>query len=255
MIRKVFFLIGMTLASHSILANENNVQSVIDAFTNCDNSFFYQLKTNASDFNDITDLVIKNDIAYIPVPDVTSYENYSYHFKKPIKYRGITITGYQNIYIETPGLGKYYYWGFLIKGTVKDVKGSLSHLSWRLFDKNSYIANAKLFDTQSNKNVWQDDPYIIGSVIPRVFTIEKALFLEQEDKQQVNLICSMQGDVNNNILNTIHPDMNYIYQEIFSKRKAKFKALAAQKKLLQVQDNKQTTLANIHNNDLISEGK
>ncbi|WP_392563863.1 hypothetical protein RHO13_11635 [Orbus wheelerorum] len=221
MIKRVSLLMFSALISHSTFANNGNIQSVIDAFTNCDNSFFYQLKTNANDFNEITNLVTQDDIAYIPVNSVIENEGNTNYFTKPILYRGLTITAYQNIAIKTPFLGQYYYWGFIIDGSVDSVRQSLKQLPWQQYNVASYVANPKLYDNLAKNSGWQPNPYIIDGIVPRLNTIEKSLYLEPINENQVHLVCSIQGDMNRDLLYSIHPDMKYIDQELDIERKAK----------------------------------
>ncbi|WP_392562060.1 hypothetical protein RHO12_00745 [Orbus sturtevantii] len=219
MIKKASLLIFSVSISHSVFADNSNMQSVIDAFTNCDSSFFYQLKTNANDFKEITDLAIKDDIAYIPVNSVVENEGNTHYFIKPIIYRGLTISGYQNIAIKTPFLGQYYYWGFIIDDSVDDVRQSLKQLVWQPYNVASYAANSKIFDNLAKNIGWQSNPYIIDGVAPRLNTIEKSLYLEPINEKQVHLVCSIQGDMDKNLLYSLHPDMKYIDQELDAEQK------------------------------------
>lgn len=218
-IKKILLLGSLSLASYSSLANDN-IQSVIDSFTNCDSSFFYQLKTNADDFADITDLVVKDDIAYIPVKDVTSDEGNTHYFKQPINYRGLKITGYQNIYIKTELLGQYFYWGFVIDGKVDDVKETLSTLPWQQYNFTSYVANPLIYDRQQKNPAWQNNPYVVDGVIPRILTVEKSLYLEPINETQIHLVCSIQGDLTRPLLYSIHPDMEDINTQLDAKYQA-----------------------------------
>lgn len=236
MIKKFLLLGSSALVSQAALANEN-IQSVIDAFTNCDSSFFYQLKTNATDFDGITDLVIKDDIAYIPVDDMTSNEGYTRYFTQPIEYRGLTITGYQNIYIETPFLGKYYYWGFIVGGSIDDVKQSLNQLPWQQYNVTSYVANSLIYDRQNKEAGWKNYPYVIDGVIPRSFTVEKAIYVEPINETQVHLVCSIQGDLDRPLLYSIHPDIEDFDQALDAKRLAALEAIKNKQKLEAEQQN------------------
>lgn len=248
MIKKLTFLIGALLTSPLTFAVNNDIQSVIDAFTNCDNSFFYQLKVNADDFEGIADLVIKDDIAYIPVTNFSSEEGHTYYFTKPIEYRGLSITGYQNIYIQTPFLGQYYYWGFIIDDSIDKVKNQLPQLNWRQDSVVSYIANPKLYDLKDEKKGWQNNPYTIDEVITRANTVEKLLYLEPINEKQVHLICSIQGDTNNDLLYNIHPDIKYINQEINERREAEAKT-DEELTIPQIQQN-ESTIEQQNNNDI-----
>lgn len=249
MIKRLSFFICSALVSQPALA-DNNIQSVIDAFTNCDNSFFYQLKNNAQSFDGITELVNKKDISYIPVNNVSSDDGYTHYFTKPIQYRGLNITGYKNIYIETSFLGQYYYWGFVIDASNEAVMQSLKQLPWQQYNTASYIANPKIYDRQQKDLSWQNDPYAIDGVIPRLFTVEKALHLESVTDTQVNLICSIQGDMDTDLLYAIRPDMKYIDVEIQKEREDKLNKLKQE----QQQNNPSMTEQDNINTDQASEG-
>ncbi|XKM12943.1 hypothetical protein RCS94_07895 [Orbaceae bacterium ac157xtp] len=229
--KKIALLISTGLFAQTTLADTSNTQSVFDAFTNCDSSFFYQLKNNAEDFKDITDLVIKDNIAYIPVEDVTKRgDTTTTMFKQPIQYRGLNIVGYQNIYIETSFLGQFYYWGFIIDGSVDQVKQSLKQLPWEQYNTVGYIANPQIFLRYNQNKSWEHNPYSIEGVVPKTLTAEKSLYLEPLDDNQVHLICSIQGDIERPNLYEIRPDMKYIIEELTAIEEAKMKAYEEQLK-------------------------
>lgn len=220
-------LLGCLFVCHYAIGNDN-VTSVVDSFLNCDNSFFHQLKDNIEDISPYSDLTIKDDIAYIPVSDVSSTNDHEYRFKEPIKYRGLELAGYQNIYINTNLLGKYYYWGFTVNNSIKEIQGRLPQLSWQPFNEMAAVANSRIYDSKNHDKGWQNNPYIFDGVVPRANTIEKSIYLEKIDDNHAMLLCSLQGDIDKNTLYLIHPDMKYIDQELADKRESKIKALQEQ---------------------------
>jgi len=242
MIKKASMLMFSALVSHPAFADNENIQSIIDAFTNCDNSFFYQLKTNADDLDGITNLVIKDDIAYIPVDQVIYGEKNTNYFIRPIEYRGLTITGYQNTVTKTPFSGKSYSWGLIIDGSVDTVKQSLKQLPWQQYNIASYVANPKLYDNLLKNMGWQNNPYIIDNVIPRLNTTEKSLYLKPINEKQVHLICSMQGNINKELLYSIHPDMKYIDQKLDTKQNGKMNEVKQPNQFETKQKNDSVTL-------------
>lgn len=89
--RKTLLILSSLFICNSALANDN-VTSVVDSFFNCDNSFFHQLKDNVEDFSVYSDLNVKDEIAYIPVNDISSDNDFTYTFRQPINYRGLVLT-------------------------------------------------------------------------------------------------------------------------------------------------------------------
>lgn len=212
MFNKKILLFSSLLICHSAMGNDN-VTSVVDSFFNCDNSFFHQLKDNVGEFSPYTDLNIKDDIAYIPVNNPSSTNNYSYTFREPIQYRGLELTGYQNFYINTDSSGKYYYWGFMVNNSMSEIQNILPQLSWQIFNETTVVANPKLYEFGKKNRGWQNNPYVFDGVIPRANTVEKSVYLEKINDNQTLLLCTLQGDINKDLLYSIHPDMKYIEQE------------------------------------------
>lgn len=222
-----------SLAVPFAMANQANLQSAVDAFMNCDSSFFHQLKSNANDFSTSMDLVVQDDFAYIPVEDVTQQDKSSYTFSNPIHYRGLTLTGFQNIYIETPLLGTYYYWGFIVDNSRDEVKNSLSQFNWVQYNETSDITNSKIYHRQDKNPHWENNPYSVDGIAPQLMTVEQSLTVLDVNETQTSLICSIQGDIPEELLYSIRPDMKLIHQAIEAKQKAEFEA---RKQLKQQQD-------------------
>ena len=220
--RKTLLILSSLFICNSASANDN-VTSVVDSFFNCDNSFFHQLKDNVEDFSVYSDLNVKDEIAYIPVNDISSDNDFTYTFRQPINYRGLVLTSYINKYINTYTLGKYYYWGFIVNNSISDIQNKFEQFSWQPFSENTFITNSQRFDNQKQNKGWENYPYSFDGVAPRANTTEKMIYLEKINDNQTYLLCSLQGDITKDILYSIHPDMQYIAQELADKIKAKNK--------------------------------
>ena len=222
-IKKLFVLICSSLISFMVYAqdqnNVNEINKVIDSFFKCDNQFFQQLEINKNSFSQYTDLATVDNFAYIVVDSIEYNNKNKVIFKKPIEYKGLVISGYQNIFIPTPLSGQFYYWGFIFDNKTQQIKQSLNNINWLVFNEKIYFANPKIYDRKSKDKTWLDNPYSIDMVIPRSGTVEKSLYLEPIADNQSRVICSIQGDIDKKILYSVRPDMEPIDKEYEAKRK------------------------------------
>ncbi|QYN47130.1 hypothetical protein [Gilliamella sp. ESL0405] len=230
-LKKYSLLICATLASYAVSAQADeqhgHTDKIIDTFLACDNQFFEQLADNKTLFNEYIDLTTEENVTFIPVKSVVEPDKYTATFKKALSYRGLTITGYQNIYIPTALSGQFYYWGFIFDNSEDEIKKALSEIKWNGYNTDVYIANSKIYN--SNTKVWQDNPYSIDGVIPKQGTVEKSLYLEPFTDNQNRIMCSIQGDVKKSILYASRPDMRPIDIKLEGERREKSEALRIQK--------------------------
>lgn len=229
LLKKLSILLCSSLITCTVFAQNNTkdtaiIDKTMTSFLECDSQFFQQLAKNKTKFEQFAHLATADKVAYFPVENAQKDDKNSIMFKKPIVYKGLNIVGYQNIYIETPFSGQYFFWGFIINNSLDKIKNTLSQLNWSNYNSSSYIANAKIYDRQIEPTVWKDNIYSIDGVIPRQATIEKAIYLETLSDNQSHLICSIQGDIPNDILFSIRPDMKPVIEEINKKREEKIKA-------------------------------
>lgn len=227
-----------------VYAQNNNMQTntdnLVDTFLKCDAQFFQELAKNKTSYEQFVELVTTDNVTYIPVENVQKNDQNSVMFKKPIHYKGLTITGYQNIFIETLFYGKYYYWGFILSDNLDKTKETFDKLNWIPYNSEAYIANAQIYDRTSKTSDWQDNPYAIDGVIPRQGTIEKSLYLEPITNNQTHIVCSIQGDITKEILYTNRPDMKPINEKIEATRQEKIKAFKLKKQKELEQQNQQS---------------
>ncbi|MWP62476.1 hypothetical protein [Gilliamella sp. Pas-s25] len=226
--KKLSVLVFASFISCMSFAQTNNEQSetdkVINTFLQCDHQFFKQLATHQELINQYVDLATTSDnVTYIPVESIQQSDKNKVMFKKPLKYRGLKITGYQNIYIPTTLSGHFLYWGFIFDNNEDEVKNTLNNINWLPYNTNVYIANAKIYDRQLKPTVWQDDPYAIDGVIPRLGTINKAIYLELFANNQSTVFCSIQGDLDKETLLATRPDLKPIIEKQEAERQERIK--------------------------------
>ena len=231
-IKKLTVLVCSSFVSCMALAQNDTVSitdKIVDSFLACDNHFFEQLAENKQLFSEYVDLTTTDNVTYIPVESIYQQNKDKVNFKKTLKYHGLTITGYQNIYIPTNLSGQYYYWGFIFDNSQEEITKTLNNLKWLQYNNNVYIANAKIYDRNAKSPVWQDNPYSIDGVVPKLGTIEKSLYLETFTDNQNRILCSIQGDIKKDILYKDRPDMKPLDEQMDKVRQEKIKAYKLKK--------------------------
>lgn len=225
--KKLTVIACSLFASFVVFAQDNQVSGtdkIVDTFLACDSQFFQNLAKNKKSFSDYVDLITKDNVTFIPVESIYQQDKNKIIFKKPIKYHGLTITGYQNIYIPTSLSGKYYYWGFIINNSQKEIINALKNIKWSNYNENAYIANAKIYDRTSKSPEWEDNIYSIDGVVPKLGTIEKSLYLENVDNNHNRILCSIQGDLKKDILYKDRPDIKLFDDQIKKEQQEKIEA-------------------------------
>ena len=230
--KKLTVLTYCSLVSCMVFAQDNKTSvtdSIVETFLACDDQFFHKLAENRESFSEYVDLTTKDNVTFIPVESIYQSDKDKVIFKKPLLYHGLTITGYQNIFIPTNLSGQYYYWGFIFDNNQEEIINALKNIKWLKYNENVYFANAKIYDRNAKPAQWQDNPYSIDGVVPRLGTIEKSLYLENVDNKQNRVLCSIQGDLTKDILYKDRPDMKPLDEQIEKERQEKIKAYKSKK--------------------------
>jgi hypothetical protein len=254
LLKKNSILVCALFVSCISFAQTNNKQSekdkVIDSFFQCNNQFYKQLNKYQEVIKKYVDLeTIPNNITYIPVESMKQADKNKIMFKKPLEYRGLKITGYQNIYIPTDFSGQLFYWGFIFDNKKDEVKNALNNINWLPYNTNVYIANAKIYDLNAKLKQWQDDFYAIDGVAPKFGTISKALYLENFANNQTSVFCSLQGDLKKEILLEARPDLKITIEKQEAKQQELIKAY---KEKMQKEKEKQRSQPQTNTTETIS---
>ena len=230
--KKLTVIACSSLMSCIAFAQDNKASvtdKIVDTFLACDNQFFQNLAENKKTFSEYVDLTTKDNVTFIPVESIYQQDKNKVIFKKPLKYRGLTITGYQDIYIPTNLSGKYYYWGFIFDNSQEEIINALKNIKWSNYNENVYIANAKIYDRNAKSPEWEENLYAIDGVVPRLGTIEKSLYLENIDNNYNRVLCSIQGDLKKDILYKDRPDIKLFDEQIKKEQQEKIEAYKLKK--------------------------
>ncbi|XKM13281.1 hypothetical protein RCS94_09680 [Orbaceae bacterium ac157xtp] len=190
---------------------------LINTLVNCDADFFNvleQSKTELSPYVEITSIDAAR--AYIQVENRAKTKDNLKLFNTPINYKSLSFIGYYDSALKLDKYGNYYFWGFVIDGEIENIKNTLNMVDWHSMEENNlYIANPKILFTDNPKNTWQNNDQVVVGVktMPSQNTAEKLLLLENS-KEQVLLVCSIQGFLPEELIKIERPDLddNHINQ-------------------------------------------
>ncbi|OCG65740.1 hypothetical protein A9G39_08355 [Gilliamella sp. Imp1-6] len=243
LLKKISALVCFSFFSCISFAQDNNEQNktdkVIDTFLQCNSRFFEQLSEHEQVMSQYVDLTKTPDnVTYIPVESTQQSGNNKVMFKKPFMYHNLKVIGYQNIYIPTALSGQFFYWGFIFDNKEDEIINSLNNINWSLYNTNIYIANAKIYDRKAKPSAWEDDIYAIDGVIPRFGTINKAIYLEPVENNQSSIFCSIQGDLDKEMIIATRPDLKPIIEKQEAEREQRIKA--HQEKMQQEKEKQQS---------------
>lgn len=191
----ILALTGVAYSSHAA--------TLIESLTKCDASFFSTIHDRQNEIKPVAPVIAGHQHhAWFKVP---SADSGTLWFTQPLHDSNLTILGYylQTSDLEALNMGKYYYWGFILKESPEIVMSQLNHLSWSRAD-DEYYSQALIKDP--GEHDWKKNPAAVGSIAPAKGSTEKLLMLSKSGNQ-TKLLCSIQGDVPPELLYTVRPDL------------------------------------------------
>ena len=128
-------------------------------------------------------------------------------FKRAINVNGLALTEYMDWYVDGKSLGKMLFWGFTISGRPAEVMERLRPLikdEERLRKDGAGFMRAEVKIAQSP---WV--PAIVNSgAAAGLNKVERTLMIDlDESKNEVTVMCSLQGGLTAAVLKEVRPDM------------------------------------------------
>ncbi len=208
---RFIFAASVLTTSFSLLAPPASAQmaeNTLREFTRCNSSFFSALATDTATQQAIGPVERKDGIAWIKVKDRKNAPANQVDFNPAITVGGLKLLGYFDEISDMEELGHYYYWGFVVEGSVENVIGNLRPLvsdADRLRGSGSDYARTEL---KSGNSDWRAVHTGSGTV-PAANTIERAFIVEpmENNKNATRVSCSLQGSVSAQVLKTERPDL------------------------------------------------
>ncbi|WP_413726406.1 hypothetical protein [Sodalis sp. RH16] len=188
MLCKISVVMIFSGISYSCLASE----SVIEALSDCNASFFEKLERNKS-LNIIPEQFFKIDIK--EKKDFSLDVNHT-------SSEGVELNQFKVIYKNfddyeeiTPMdvKGKFYFWGFASNQPLHTIINALSGvLDLKKIGEKIYVYNPMI---KSEGDEWSYNKSAVNGIAPAEKTTEKMFFIEETQSNQVTIMCSLQGNV------------------------------------------------------------
>ncbi|UXN02862.1 hypothetical protein [Bartonella sp. HY406] len=187
---------AFALLSLSVLSSANaqtTPQSAVEALMQCDGNFFKEIK-NIPSLKGITSQLNTTNIEAkgslsIPLnytsPEGIKINKFTIDYSDFDSLKKLGISGPQ---------GKFYYWGFETKQSLKQIISLLSKNNQLIQDRGIYIYNPMIKTGKNGK--WQPNRAALHGTMPKPKVAEKVLIIEQSKKTNVvSISCTLQGNV------------------------------------------------------------
>ncbi len=189
-------------------ASAQIAEQTLREFTACNGSFFRALAQDAAAGQAWPALERKGEIAWIKVRDRKSTPENQLDFASPVTVGGLKLLGYFDEISDLQQLGRYYYWGFIVEGSVEEVIGKLRPMTVNANRLRPAGPDYARTEVKIGSSDWLAFNMGSGSV-PRKNTIERALIIEgmENNVHATRVSCSLQGAVTAMVLMTERPDL------------------------------------------------
>ncbi|WP_440216749.1 hypothetical protein [Chromobacterium piscinae] len=200
----------MATASFSAFSGGLDDANMLKKFSLCDASFFSYLNEYADEAKQLASIEQQQNFLNFKVEDrLKDGAPSTVRFTHPLQIGALTILGYQDNYSNLGRLGRYYYWGFVVKGLPDDVYRQLpQEIAQKLHkDKESYTRNEWKIVKQEPTE-WLSGSASAAGEPTRPGTAERLLMIEKSDgaPQESTILCSVQGTILPAVLKNIRPD-------------------------------------------------
>lgn len=187
-------------------ADDAALTDTLKAFTRCDATFFSSLNTHRDAWQAYAPLKQEKNFSWIAVKNRADRQANSVPISAP-PIGGLKLLSYADEATDLGSLGLYYYWGFVVEGTVDEVAQRLAPLleqPARLQKGNGEYIRSEL----KVGDRWQAIKPRPGTA-PGTRNVERVLLVEPEGKQgtQSRISCSVQGGVDAALLVWLRPDI------------------------------------------------
>ncbi|WP_211466664.1 hypothetical protein [Collimonas silvisoli] len=184
--------------------------TLVGALSSCQNNFFAMVGAKRDALEKLTTIKpISDAMAFIPVQDRVNEKASVVQFSAPYQDGKVALTGYFDEIVDLATAGKYYSWGFLVHGNVRDVAKQLVpeiYEAGRLRKAGDVYVRSDVW----KDGHWQKNDQLAGGTIPQPGTVERVLLIEDAAPDfpgAVRVGCSLQGSVTVEMLKSERPDI------------------------------------------------
>jgi hypothetical protein len=198
-------------------ARATPAEDLFRTFSACDRGFFDKLAAEPDSWSTSMTLEGSSGVMFPVVPDRLRDGRKVQRFQHPLMVGDVELLGYLDDIYEVGGQGKFFDWGFIVKGEKAEIAQKLA----------PYIADHDQF-LPSTDNTWQrgqhwnsgepvdhwhDGVTPMGQA-PAPGTVERVLYVDEggndmiAGKGEVEVNCSVQGAVTPELLRQLRPDLD-----------------------------------------------
>ena len=197
-------LMALTQAPHA-----QSVEDTFRAFTACDAGLFQSIAHNKPEWRKHADLSGNESVAWISTPDRQAVGGNVRALSTPPEVAGLPLTHYVDESEHWGSNSHLYRWGFKVMGSLAMVANKLTPLvldkEHLLEDEGGYLRTELKFSGK---------PWLPlttpSSAAPQPLTVTRTLTLEKDPAlpNTVQVLCTLQGDVSAEVLQTLRPDID-----------------------------------------------
>ncbi len=187
-----------------IFAQEKRDTHLIRTFAQCNHQFFEQLYDEEHRHPDLK-RINSRKIAHFLVEDRENSDKSRNDFREKFALFPYGILGYYDSVTDLSefDMGRYYFWGIVLEATPEQVSNYLNNFDWKREGRMYYTGNEIYNPVTSTWEKKADDD---DRVFPEVGT-EKMLYIQKLGRKQSMIVCSVQGEVPEELLKRVRPDL------------------------------------------------
>ena len=190
------------------VSQAQSLDNIFRKFSQCDASFFKAMKDESQTVQALAPTDSKGDALWIKVPNRNDEKKGTTLLVGKPTIAGLPVSSYLDEASEMGSLGRFYYWGFKVKGTQTEVLEKLKPL---VHESDRLRKDAPVYvRTELNMGGTSWLPVNTASGVPKEGTVERAFLFEEDDKDKnlTKVFCSLQGSLKAEHLKELRPDID-----------------------------------------------
>lgn len=205
----MFRSIAITVLSSCLMPvawSADTEAGLVKAFSQCDASFFHYLRQHKNELQAYAPIELVGNVAHFKQKNGDN----TVQFTKPLVVDSMTFIGFTDEPPDTLPFNDgvdFYFWKFIIKNTHPDaVVLHFPQFTWHKHI-DGYSAGEQIINDVNTSKMWAVNTSATSNTIPAKNTAEKLLYLAQGENGTVEMTCTLQGKIPQNLLHSIRPDI------------------------------------------------
>ncbi len=185
--------------------------SLIASLSACDGTFFSAVHEKQKALTKISSIrQASGSASFIEVPDRLRPTGYTTMFSAQYQDEAAKLLGYYDLVSDFGSAGRYYSWGFIVPGSVEQVKNSLMP-SIAERHRLRQVAGAYARSDLWKDGEWRADDSLVAGELPKAGTVERVFLIQDASRDfpgSTFVGCTLQGSISNTMLAVTRPDID-----------------------------------------------